>query len=174
MNESSHIRVNTAGGIYDNGRSFTKAKWYEIVLVYEKILSVKGRCTVRMLATGAKISLASANKAMIYYDIGMIIPPISKQGHCKHGVGSLSGMKMQHHMYIYRLYLDNPALPLHGYIQEIFNKFGLIISADMIHRWFMTIGPFKGTMRLTSKFPSGRDSWATYKFLSIIWDSLWR
>ena len=29
----------------------------------------------------------------------------------------------------------------------------------------MTIGPFKGTMRLTSKFPSGRDSWTTYKLI---------
>ena len=100
MNDSTPIRVNAAGGIFDNGRSFTKSKWYEIVLEYEKIISVKGRCTVRMLAAGAKISLASANKAIIYYDIGMIIPPISKRGHRKRGVGSLSGMNMQHHMYI--------------------------------------------------------------------------
>ena len=87
MNENSYIRVNGAGGIFDNGRSFSKTKWYEIVLTFEKILSVKGRCTVRMLAAGAKISLASANKAIIYYDIGMVILPISKRGHCKRGVG---------------------------------------------------------------------------------------
>ena len=158
MNDSNPIRVNARGGIFDNGRSFTKAKWYEVVLVYEKILSVKGKCTGRMLAAGAKISLASANKAMIYYDIGMIIPPISKRGHCRLGVGSLSGLRMKHHMFIYRLYLANPALPQHGYIEEIFDKFGLIVGKTIIQRWFMTIGPFKGTMRLTSKFPSGRDS----------------
>ena len=100
--------------------------------MYEKILSVKGRCTVRMLAAGAKISFASANKAIIYYDIGMVIPPISKRGHCKRGVGSLSGMQMQHHMFIYRLYLDNPALPLHGYIEELYTKFRLIVNEDII------------------------------------------
>ena len=134
MNDSNTIRVNARGGIFDNGRSFTKSKWYEIVLEYENILSVKGKCTVRMLAAGAKISLASANKAMIYYDIGMIIPPISKRGHCKSGIGSLSGMRMKHHMYMYRLYLDNPALLVHGYIEELFNKFGLIVSSNIIQR----------------------------------------
>ena len=63
MNENSYIIVNGAGGIFDNGRSFSKTKWYEIVLTFEKILNVKGRCTVRMLAAGAKISLASAKKS---------------------------------------------------------------------------------------------------------------
>ena len=87
MNNSSRIRVNTVGGVYDNGRAFTKAKWYQIVLEYETILSQKGKCTVRMLAVGAKISITSANKAMIYYDIGMVIPPLLQQGHCRHGVG---------------------------------------------------------------------------------------
>ena len=163
MSDSYHIRVNAAGGIYETGRAFSKMKWYEIVLKYERILKKKGRCTVRMLAAGAKISLKSANKAMIYHDIGMVIPPLLQQGHCRRGVGSMCGMHMMHHMYIYKLYLDNPALPVHGYMEEMYKKFGLILREDIIHRWFMTIGPFKGTMRLTSKFPSGRDSWATYK-----------
>ena len=29
----------------------------------------------------------------------------------------------------------------------------------------MTIGPFKGIMRVTSTFPNSRDSWQTYRFL---------
>jgi len=103
MNESSHIRINTAGEVYNNGRAFTKAKWYKIVIAYKKILSKKGRCTVRMLAAGAKISLTSANKAIIYYDIGVVIPPISQRGNCKRGVGSLCGLQMEHHIYIYKL-----------------------------------------------------------------------
>ena len=65
MNESSRIRVNAAGGGYNNCHEFTKAKWYEIVLAYEKILSKKGRCTVRMLAAWNKMSLTSANKVII-------------------------------------------------------------------------------------------------------------
>ena len=39
------------------------------------------------------------------------------------------------------------------------------VSNSTIERWFMTIGPFKGVMRLTSKHPSGRDSWPTYRML---------
>ena len=92
-----------------------------------------------MLAEGAKISITSANKVMIYYDIGMVIPPLLQQGHCRHGVGSICGMQMKHHIYIYQLYLDNPALPVHGYIEELYRKFGLIVSEGVIHQWFMTI-----------------------------------
>ena len=165
MNESCRIRVNAAGGVYDNGRAFTKAKWYDIVLVYEKILSKKGSCTVRMLAAGAKISVSSAHKAMIYYDIGVVIPPISQRGHCMRGVGSLCGFQMKHHIFVYKFYLNYPTLPVHGYIEELFSKFRLIVSQSVIQRWFMSIGPFKGTMRLTSKFPSSQDSWAAYKLL---------
>ena len=44
-------------------------------------------------------------------------------------------------------------------------RLGLIVYSGVLERWFLTIGPFKGTMRLTSKFPSGRYSWATYRLI---------
>ena len=165
MNDSPSLLVNCNGGVYEDGRAFTKTKWIEIIMVYEKIMRTKGRCTVRMLARGARISKYSASKAMIYYDIGVIVPPLMPQGHLRRGVGSLTGMDMRHHVFIYQLYLYNPAMPIHGYIEELYRKFGLMVTSGVIQRWFMSIGPFKGTMRLTSKFPSGRDSWATYRLL---------
>ena len=61
MNDSSHIRVNVAGGVYNNGRSFTKAKWYQIVLEYERILSQKGRCTVIYIFRNLKNYYLSSN-----------------------------------------------------------------------------------------------------------------
>ena len=54
---------------------------------------------------------------------------------------------------------------MHGYIGELFTRLGLIVSSGVLERWFLTIGPFKGTTRLTSKFPSGLDNWATYRLL---------
>jgi hypothetical protein len=41
----------------------------------------------------------------------------------------------------------------------------MTVSKSTIERWFMTIGPFKGSMRVTSRYPSGRNSWATYNML---------
>jgi len=34
-----------------------------------------------------------------------------------------------------------------------------------IHRWFLTVGLFKGTIRVTSRYPSGRNSDATHRML---------
>jgi len=35
-----------------------------------------------------------------------------------------------------------------------------------VTRLFQTVGAFKGMIRLTSKFPSGWDSWTTYRLLT--------
>ena len=77
----------------------------------------------------------------------------------------MSGMTMEHHQYVYQLYLDNPCRLLDGYVQELLNEFGLIVSNDIMQRWFMEIGPFKGTMWVASRFPSGRNSWVTRELL---------
>ena len=58
-----------------------------------------------------------------------------------------------------------PSQPLNGYAQELQETFRLVISKQLISRWFSTIGPFKGTMRVTSSFTWGRNKWSTYRFL---------
>ena len=100
-----------------------------------------------------------------YYGIGIVVPPYIFQVHDYTGVGCISGMMIEHHQYVYQLYLDNPFCPLDGYVQELLNEFGLIVSNDITQRWFMEIGSFKGTMRVTSRFPSGQNSWATCELL---------
>ena len=55
-------------------------------------------------------------------------------------------------------YLDNDSLPLIGYVEELQRKFGLLTSVSTITRWFKTMGPFKGNLRVTGSFPPGRDS----------------
>ena len=165
MSNNPIICVNEYGGVYENGSAFSKAKWVFIIIMYERIVREDGSCTVRRLARSCGISRQSSHKAIDYYKIGIIVPPIRQQGHGRTGVGSLYGLKMVHHAYIYELYVKNAVLPLHGYIEEIHNKFGILLHYSLIERWFMTIGPFKGVMRLTSRFPSGRETWVTYRLL---------
>jgi len=94
------------------------------------------------------------------------VPHMLPKGHGRVGVGSMYGMDMMHHTLIYELYIKNPLLPLHGYIEEMYHKYGLLLHiSSLTERWFMTIGPFIGTMRLTSRYPSGRDTWITYRLL---------
>ena len=102
---------------------------------------------------------------MGFYECGIVAPLLEKQGHGLSGIGVLSGMDMRHHSFIYERYLRNPSLPLVGYLEELERAFGLIVAKSTIQRWFMTIGPFKGTMRVTSTFPNSRDSWQTYRLL---------
>ena len=157
--------MNKCGGFYETGRSFTRARWISITEMYERQLQAHGSCSIRELAMIAGISRHSASKAIDFYGCGIVAPREEKQGHGLSGVGVMSGMDMRHHSFIYEQYLRNPSLPLDGYLEELERAFGLIISKNTIQRWFMTIGPFKGTMRVTSTFPNSRDSWQTYRLL---------
>ena len=51
------------------------------------------------------------------------------RGHSRTGVGSLSGMMMDYHQYVYQLYLDNPSFMLAGSV-ELIAECGLIFSND--------------------------------------------
>ena len=75
------------------------------------------------------------------------------------------GWEMKHHVFLYDLYRDNPSMPVDGYVEEFLHWYGICLSKSTVERWFQTIGPFKGTMRVTSRYPSGRDSWTTLQIL---------
>ena len=87
------------------------------------------------------------------------------KGHGRRGIGSLSGWEMKHVVLIYNLYCHNLYFPVDGYIQGLFEVFGITTSKSTTECWFLTIGPFKGSMRVTSPYPSGRDSWSTNNIL---------
>ena len=72
---------------------------------------------------------------------------------------------MKHHTFIYDLYHNNTSFPVDGYVEEFFIRFRVTVSKSTIERWFMTIGSFKGSMRITSRYPSGMNSWTTYNML---------
>ena len=52
-------------------------------------------------------------------------------------------------------------MPQYGYIEEFSQHFGILLSASFIKRWFESIGPYKGTLRVTSSHPTGRYSTST-------------
>ena len=93
------------------------------------------------------------------------VPIRYARGHGYSDISCLVGLTMKHHVFIYQLYVKNPSLPIDGYIAEIYHRFSHIVSHSFMTRTFKTIGSFKGTMRLTSRFPSGRNSAATFLYL---------
>ena len=105
------VEKNQQGCYFERGKSFSRAKWYSMVNAYETELISAGKYTVNRLVKLAKIGTNSANKAIRYFDIGFI--PSRQRKNAK-GVGSLKGLKMKHHAFIYALYLSNPALPNYG------------------------------------------------------------
>ena len=165
MGDHTHVFVNAAGACYDRGRPFTESKWANIFYVYGREVDVHGRCSTRRLARLAGISQRSACKAIDYYESGILLPPSIPRGHGRSGVGSLLGWEMEHHAYIYDLYRDNPALPVDGYVEQFYQRYNIVLSKSTIQRWFLTIGPFKGMMRVTSRFHSDCDSWTTVMLL---------
>ena len=113
MNTTRKVLINTSGGIYSAGHGFSEERWVEILSIYWRLIfENEGKeITPTMLAAAAKISWGSADKAILYGQIGLI-PPGGKKGHGRQGVGSLLGFQMHHHLYIYELYLRNPSRPL--------------------------------------------------------------
>ena len=133
--------------------------------LYQSEIEAHGSCTDRQLAVRGCVSRWAARKAIDSYEAGIVCPTPSVRGHGLRGVGAMSGLQMKHHEYLYKLYTANPSRPLDVYVSKLYKAFGLAITCSTMQRWFMTIGPFKGTMRVTSVFPDSRNSWQTYCLL---------
>ena len=165
MQGFSNVSLNSNGGYYENGKPFSDSKWASIFSINETEIKDGGSCTIRRLAELACISTKSASKTIDLFESGIATSPKSTRGNSLRGVGSLLGWQMQHHAFLYDLYRDNPSMPVDGYVEEFLRRFGMTISKSTVERWFRTIGPFKGTMRVTSRYPSGRNSWTTIQIL---------
>ena len=72
--------------------------------------------------------------------------------------GAMVLLEHEHHLYIYKLYLRNLTYLWIGYAKKLKKKYNIFISESFITKWFYVIGPCKGSMRLTSTFPSNKDS----------------
>ena len=79
---------------------------------------------------------------------------------------------MKHHQAIYSWYVKRPSRPIDGYVIKLKKRFGIIVSNSLMSKWFHSIGPFKGTMRLTSRFPPAKNTWMStelvHQFLSFM------
>ena len=137
MNVSRTVLINKSGGYYAAGCSFPEEKWVEILDVFYRLIleNEEKEVSPSMLAAATKISWESANKAIIYGEIGLI-PPGMKQGHGRVGIGAMVKLEMHHHLYIYELYLRNPSRPLISYCEKLERKYDKKVSKMTISRWF--------------------------------------
>ena len=148
--------VNTNGGMYGSGKAFSDERWLEIIGTYEHLSKAHGSCGIRQLARCCRISQGSAKKAIQFFDTGLI--ERKKRGHGRKGVGTVLRFGHEHHEFLYDLYLSRPSLPSEAYICEFNKKFGMVLSYTFVTRWFYKVGPCKGSLRMTSKFPHAKNS----------------
>ena len=137
------LSINSNGGYFECGTTFLQSKWKSILDTYYHLLEKHGKCSIRTLAKEALISTSSAQKIIKLHQAGMQSMPVSKKGHGRSGTGSLYGLRLEHHLYIYDLYKKNPSMPLYRYCEELFKEFGIQVSDAFIKRWFDTVGPKK-------------------------------
>jgi transposase len=147
---------NTNGGRYESGQSFSDEKWLELIGTYEHLLKAHGSCGIRELARCCHISRGSAKKAIQFFDTGLI--ERKRRGHGRKGVGAILRFGHEHHEFLYNLYLSRPSLPSEAYIYEFERKFGMVLSRTFVSSWFNKVGPYKGTLRMTSKVPHAKNS----------------
>ena len=95
----------------------------DIIGAYRRETEDAGKYTARKLAELANISKNSTQKGIEYHDIGILIPPGYKEGRGITGAGCFSGMKVEHHVFIFQVYLNNPSIPNDGYVEELLHHF---------------------------------------------------
>ena len=145
-------KTNDHGALYEPGRPFGRLKWFEVLEHYYAMLRTQDEVSIHQLARLARISYKSARKAKEMAQSGHIFP--IQQGHGWVRPGSRTRIaQIEHHRNIYDLYLSNPKLPADTYIFFFYRKYGFLLCRQTITHWFKTIGPYKGTMPVTSKFP---------------------
>ena len=158
---SPTLQVNQNGGYYVEGKPFSNDRWVSIVHSYVECLEQHGSCSVRELAQRTAVSLGTARKAILSYKNGMLVPCSTDCGHGRKGAGVICGLQKEHHVFLYHLYKKKPSMPLYGYSEELKKTFGITISSQTILRWFNTIGPYKGSLRVTGSHPNGRETFRT-------------
>jgi hypothetical protein len=155
MRAAPFVCLNHYGGYYAHGKSFTHDRWEAIIQIYRDTVENEGICTVRKLASLARVSRKSAKKAIEFHKDKEIIT--KKRGtHCS-GIGSKKGLSYEHHAYIYKIYSRKPERPRDNYVLKLNKKFGIDVSPMFITKWFQSIGPFKGNLRETSLFPPAKE-----------------
>ena len=162
----NNISINSNGGAYHPGKALTEVDWADIYLAYLDIIDVNadGKCSNRQLGERTLKSRETCRKAISYFKLGMI-PPAARRGNMRRGVGSMKDLSGAHHFFIYRCYLRHPERSRASYVRMFYTQFNIKLSEMFVTRWFKSIGPFKGNMRLTSKFPPNKYSWQTRQLL---------
>ena len=97
------VQKNNQGGYFEHGRAFSRSKWTEIITSYQAEIDLVGKCTINRLTVIAKIGKHSAEKAIDYHTLGFI-PSLQKK--TLKGVGSLKGLKMKRHAFIFAACAD--------------------------------------------------------------------
>ena len=133
------VLTNKYGGLYEQGIPYTPAQWTRISQVYLENVRRNGTCSIKTLAIECQISTHTALRAIKASENSSDVPTRYARGHGCSGVGSIRGMTMIHHVFIYQSYVNNPSLPIDGYIEELYDRFSLIVSPSLITRWFKTI-----------------------------------
>ena len=150
------VCMNKCKGIYLNGVAFSETKWVTIIAAYHIEKERNGKCSVRKLASLCQISKASAARGIKFAKMKKIVLP--PQGTPRRGVGSLLNLSYFHHRFIYNIYLNDPATTNEKYIDDFYKEYGFLLTATFISKWFLGIGPFRGCFRMTSKFPTAKNT----------------
>ena len=162
VEDRSVVVLDKRGNFYVRGKPHSKARMMELAAAYESYITNNQNSNINQFKNAENITYHTAKKAAQFYETGELLH--GKPGGTS-GIGSRSKFKLRHHMYIYNLYLKQPDRPADSYIDKLIRRYNIRVSRSFISRWFRNIGPFKGTMRRTSKFPPRKFSKRNNKLL---------
>ena len=120
MLNSNNLLRNTNGGWYESGFTLSASKWATISEKYERELAENVSCSTGKLEALTDISTKSVRKLIKFFCQGNIIPLRDERVCGLMGIGTLVGLELVHHAFLYNLYVENPSRPLDRYVEELF------------------------------------------------------
>ena len=110
----------------------------------------------------AQIGQKIARKSITYYAVSKIVPSTKRT---VNSIGVSKGVSVEHHAFIFYLYLDNSSRPSEGYYEELDKVYGIRVAVSFITLWLENIGPFKGNYKKTSRVPPDKFSPKNYRLM---------
>ncbi len=135
----------------------------KVTAAYYSIITQNGTCDACDIACKCSMSWDHANRAIVEIEMDEL-PPLRPKGQ-KYMNGRMPRLTMEHHCFIYSLFIGHPTREASSYIEEFKWRYGQALSHYFINKWFQTIGPFKSIMRLTLTIPRDQKNFATLELL---------
>ena len=156
----SGLSMNSNGGLYCNGHSYTADKKWHLICEYKKLKADRGGASVsqRDVATALKIGKTYAATIIKEAESGAFVNPDHSKATNRVGGGHGSKtLSIDDETILLQIRILDPTTQLKDYRRLLLQSTGTDVSESVLCRWFQTHFPYSASLRKPSLVLVPRD-----------------